>query len=81
MIESLEELSEELSDNSHGNLATEQWELLEHLKLVRDNFVLDIVSSTPRCPKCNSDKHYKYTLGNMVGWYRCDECKTEYKLN
>ena len=43
MIESLEELSEELSDNSHGNLVIEQWDLLAHLKLVRDNFVLDPV--------------------------------------
>lgn len=47
MIESLEELSEELSDNSHGNLVTEQWNLLDHLRLVRDNFVLDIVIETP----------------------------------
>jgi hypothetical protein len=32
MIETLEELQEELSFNNHGNLVTEQWELLEYLK-------------------------------------------------
>ena len=32
MIESLEDLKEELSVNNHGNLFTEQYELLEYLK-------------------------------------------------
>jgi hypothetical protein len=32
MIESLEELCEELSNNNHGTLMTEQWELLNFLK-------------------------------------------------
>ena len=44
MIESLEELNEELSNQSKGTLMSDQYELLDHLKLVRDNFVLDLVS-------------------------------------
>ena len=44
MIESLEELNENLSYQSKGTLMSDQHELLDHLKLVRDNFVLDLVS-------------------------------------
>ena len=32
MVESLNELREELSENQHGSLVTEQWELLEYLQ-------------------------------------------------
>jgi hypothetical protein len=35
MIESLEELNEELSIQSKGSLCFEQWELLDHLKQVK----------------------------------------------
>ena len=67
MIESLEELSEELSDNSHGNLVTEQWDLLEHLRLVRDNFVLAPVII---CPVCGGKDYYNAVYGK----YSCIKC-------
>ena len=41
MIETLEELCEELSDNSHGTLFTEQWDLLNYLKGVKSNFLTE----------------------------------------
>ena len=37
MIESLEELNEELSVQSKGTLFSEQWELLDYLKTLNPN--------------------------------------------
>ena len=51
---------------------------LEHQ--AKDNEVLGDVSNTPKCPKCNSTNHYKYTFGNMIGWANCNDCKTEYEI-
>ena len=39
MIESLEELKNELNDNGHGDLFTEQYELLEYLQTQLKNYL------------------------------------------
>jgi len=45
MIETLEELADELSDNSHGSLYLDQWALLKNLKAKLKNGVLADVSN------------------------------------
>lgn len=40
MVESLNELREELSENQHGSLVTEQWELLEYLQSQLPNTIM-----------------------------------------
>tara|TARA_R110001606_G_C15082412_1_gene617432 strand:+ start:321 stop:557 length:237 start_codon:yes stop_codon:yes gene_type:complete len=70
MIESLEELNEELSIQSKGTLFSEQWELLKYLK---EQLILSGVSHcTCKIPepegKCSE---------NGISYY-CGKCAKEY---
>jgi len=73
IIETFEELAEELSNQSKGTLLTEQWDVLEYLKGVQKR--------NTQCPNCNSSDIYKYSCGNMEGSARCHKCKKEYNLD
>jgi hypothetical protein len=73
MIESLEELNEELSIQSKGTLFIEQWELLENLKQVKKLTIPVVVGQSEQFNCFLEDREQGLRCDN-----KCNDCK-DYK--